>query len=199
MYCVALTGGIASGKTTVASLFANLGIPCIFTDVVAKEITGKQGACFKAISDYFGEQCINPKTGDLNRVFLRENVFKNPKKRLWLEALTHPYIRSSIEKQITTLNSPYCLIEIPLLTQPTLYPYLSRVLLVLSSPNEQLKRVQSRDNSSVEQAKAIINAQPSDRQRRAIADDIIINSTTLASLKTSVDDLHNTYLKLSSP
>ena len=199
MYCIALTGGIASGKSTVADLFSHYGIPILSADSIAKQVSNKGGPCFNAIVDYFGVQFLDSKTGDLNRKMLRKIIFKDSKKRLWLEKLTHPIIQDKIKKAISNAQGPYCLIEIPLLVKHCQYHYISRILLVTTTKSIQISRIQSRDKTSVADAIAIMKAQPDEKQRIENADDIIHNDNNMESLQKSVYNLHKKYLSLSSP
>ena len=128
MFCIALTGTIASGKSTVAQMFAKYSIPVISADAIAKEITRKDAVCYHPIINYFGTSVLIPETGELDRKRLRTLIFADPKKRVWLESLMHPLIRTIIEQRVLMAESPYCVVEIPLLLDRKLYPYIQRVL-----------------------------------------------------------------------
>ena len=197
MYCVGLTGNIGSGKSTVSSYFKELGIDIIDADKVAKDLTVQEKPAFTEIVLHFGKSILSP-TGDLNRRQLRQLIFDNVHERLWLENLLHPLIRKEIEQKAKATNSPYCVIEIPLLKDKLSYPYLNRVLVVQASHELQISRFMARDNSSKDDALAILAAQTDLTKQKALADDLILNTGTLKELKKNVKDLHKKYLELSS-
>ena len=194
MYCIGLTGTIASGKSTVAALFKSLGIDVINADHIAKTLVQPNQPALQEIIKHFGVSILTEK-GELNRRHLRELIVHNVNERVWLEDLLHPLIRQQIEQDINLCKSPYCIIEIPLLTDKLAYPYLNRVLLVTADPEQQIARLMTRDNSSKEQACAILaTTQPNEDKRRAIADDYLINDGTVETLQKKVTELHNYYL-----
>ncbi|MDP1603817.1 MAG: dephospho-CoA kinase [Legionella sp.] len=197
MYCVGLTGNIASGKTTAIAFFRELGIAVINADDIARELTRKDEPAFDHIKGYFGESVINQE-GELNRRFLRELIFSDAKKRLWLESLLHPLIKEAIIKRVSACESPYCVIEIPLLISRLDYPYLDRILVILADEKEQIKRLQKRDTCERESALAIIASQPNQSARREIADDLLINDDTLEKLRNNLKKLHDKYLQLAT-
>jgi dephospho-CoA kinase len=192
MLVVGLTGGIASGKSTVASLFADLGIEIIDADIIARELVAPGKPALAAIVAHFGESLLTA-DGHLNRRALREKVFHNPKQRLWLENLLHPPIREELNARATQAKGPYCILAIPLLTDRKHYPLIKRVLLVDAPEHLQLQRVQQRDQISLVQAKAILTAQSSRETRLALADDIIVNDGDLSQLSTQVQAYHQRY------
>ncbi len=195
MYCVGLTGNIASGKSTVAAYFANLGIDVISADKIAKELTTSAQPAFQGIVNHFG-QAILTKTGELDRRYLRQLIFKNPVERIWLEQYLHPMIRKQVEIQALASKSPYCLIEIPLLRDRALYPYLNRVLLVEAETEQQIERLATRDNSSKADALAILATQADAVTLHKLADDILTNSGSLVELQEKVVELHMRYLQV---
>lgn len=197
MYCVGLMGNIASGKSTVASFFKRQEIDVISADKIARELTASNQPAFYSIVNHFGHSIING-AGELDRQTLRAIIFSDPKQRLWLEKLLHPLIREHILHKITEVQSPYCLIEIPLLNDRADYPYLNRVLLVMADREQQVERVMLRDKVSREQALAILAAQPKDLKRREFADDIIINNGSLSELSKKIEKLHHQYLELAT-
>lgn len=194
MYCVGLTGSIASGKSTVADIFSELGIEIISADKISRMLTEVNQPAFHDIVHHFGESILTT-NGELNRLKLRHLIFDNPDERKWLESILHPLIRKEIEHRVSHCKSPYVLIEIPLLTDKTHYPYLNRILLVTADTDKQIKRLMERDNCSKEHALAILDAQPSETKRRAITDDIIVNDHDLGALSKKVNELHQNYLK----
>ncbi len=193
MYCVGLTGPIASGKSTVAQLFSDLGVTLIDADHIAKQITAKGTPALGQIIAHFGPRFLDA-SGELNRRLLRDTIFQNSHARRWLEQLLHPMIRQEIEEQLATPPQLYYMIEIPLLSNRTAYPYLNRVLLVLTEPSLQMQRITQRDQHSISEASAIMQAQVDEQTYRAVADDLILNHGSLSDLKKAVLQLHQTYL-----
>lgn len=197
MYCVGLTGSIASGKSTVAFFFENRKITVISADQVARALTQTDEGVQKKIINQFGDSILDA-CKKINRTKLRQIIFANPEQRLWLEQLLHPLIRQRIVELVYKSKSPYSVVEIPLLKERKTYPYLDRVIVVLAEPQEQIKRVMERDNCTQKEAQAILAAQPSDADRVAIADDIILNNTSLTALECKVEALHQQYLQFAS-
>ncbi len=198
MYCVGLIGNIASGKSTVAAFFKALAITVISADEVSRELTAAKQPALKLITAHFGKTILHP-SGELNRPALREIIFADPQERRWLEQLLHPLIRKAVKEKALQSLSPYTLIEIPLLKKIADYPYLNRILVVLASNSEQqIQRIMQRDNSSREQAMVILATQSDHLSRLDLADDMIFNTSNLASLKKKVKNLHQYYLQLAS-
>lgn len=193
MYCVGLTGPIASGKSTVAQLFSALGVDLLDADHIAKQITAKGKPALGQIITHFGPKFLDA-SGELNRRLLRDTIFQNSRARHWLEELLHPLIRQEIETQLATPPRLYYMIEIPLLINRTVYPYLNRVLLVLTEPSLQMQRITQRDQHSISEATTIMQAQADEHTYRALADDLILNRGPLFDLKNAVLQLHQTYL-----
>lgn len=196
MLVVGLTGGIGSGKTTVANAFARRGVPLIDTDVLARELVAPGLPALEEIAARFGESVLTP-AGELDRARLREIVFADPEQRGALEQILHPRIRREVETRIAGLDAPYCLVIIPLLSETGGYPFLDRVLLVDTTTELQVRRTMARDRLSRGQIEQIIASQSSREQRQALADDIIDNSNDIARLEQQVDRLHQHYLHLS--
>jgi len=197
VYCIGLTGNIASGKSTAATYFAALGIDVISADEIAKELTAKtQPACI-AIVNHFGKSALTAE-GELNRPYIRQQIFNDTSKRLWLEQLLHPLIRKQIESRIGRSTSPYCLIEIPLLSDRLNYPYLNRILLIQAEQNQQIERYIKRDKGSKEEAIAILAAQQ-ERNQHVLADDVLMNTGTLTELQDKIDAFHTKYLYFAQP
>ena len=192
---VALTGGIASGKTAVSDYFAQLGVDVIDADLVAREVVepGSQGLL--AIHNYFGSEVINT-DGSLNRALLRSIVFEDEIERQWLNELLHPLIRNRMQQLRQSIQSAYSLSVIPLLYESNQHQDFDRVLVVDCPKEQQIKRLMARDNSDLEQAEAILASQASREQRLSIADDIIYNSTDLHSMQSQVINLHSKYLAM---
>ncbi|KTC93519.1 dephospho-CoA kinase [Fluoribacter dumoffii] len=194
VYCVGLTGGIGSGKTTVAELFSRLGIEVIHADKISRELTQKDKSAYKRILEHYGNRILLD-DGELDRSKLREIIFSDPKERDWLEHLLHPLIREVIKQRVAASLSPYCMIEIPLLISKEAYPYINRILLLCAPEELQISRLMQRDQCSKEQAQAILAAQPDIEKRLDSADDIVINNRDIEQLSQKVNDLHYTYLQ----
>ncbi|MFC7782160.1 dephospho-CoA kinase [Legionella taurinensis] len=196
MYCVGLTGNIASGKSSAIRCFKSLGIPVVIADDIAREVTAPGQPALRAIQQHFGDAMLHQ--GHLNRSKLRQLIFKQPEERQWLESLLHPLIRRQIEMRVTSFKAPYCVIEIPLLLDRSHYPYLNRILVILSESERLIERVMARDQHTREEALAILAAQPDEAARRAIADDLVINEGSLADFEQKIYDLHEKYLFLAN-
>lgn len=194
VYCIGLTGNIASGKSTVAGFFRELGIQVLNADQISRQLTVPGTYSYKQIAHRYGSSVIGA-DHQLDRKKLRAIIFADIQERLWLEQLLHPQIRKQIAQEVALCTTPYCVIEIPLLMDKKHYPYLNRVLLVLSPIEVQIQRIISRDQCTEEQARAIIAAQPAVEHRKGIADDILVNEGDLEYLKREVLKLHQHYLK----
>jgi dephospho-CoA kinase len=199
-FCVGLTGGVGSGKSTVAERFARLKVPVIDTDVIAHALTGPNGAAMAAIVQMFGAD-IATETGALDRAVMRARVFFDPEARKRLEAILHPLILAQVaHQQLTNAWAPYVLLVVPLLVEnlPSYRPMLQRILLVDCDESQQLERTAARPGLDLEQAKAILGAQASQAVRLAIADDVINNRADLSYLDEQVKCLHSMYLGMSA-
>jgi dephospho-CoA kinase len=194
---IGLTGGFASGKSTVANYFAELGIAIIDTDQIAREVTQPGTLGYQQIIQQFGTQLINA-NGTLNRSQLRTLIFSQPKQRRWLENLLHPLIRQELQHHLPFVTSPYCILVIPLLVETDSYSLVDRILVVDAPAALQIARAQQREQMAIEQVLAIIRAQADRQQRLAIADDVIDNTEDLVSLKQKIVQLHQHYLQLAS-
>lgn len=197
-YIVGLTGGIGSGKTTIANLFAELGVPLVDADVVAREVVAKGSPLLSKIVEHFGSQILT-KQGELNRAALREIVFHHDEEKQWLNNLLHPAIRERMKQQVSEQTSPYTLFVVPLLIENKLTALCDRILVVDVSPQTQLARSAQRDNNNFEQIQRIINSQVSQQARLKWADDVINNDAELAQnlphLQQKVLELHQFYLQ----
>lgn len=192
---VGLTGGIASGKSTVAQLFGALGVPVVDSDEIAREIVAPGEPLLATIATRFGPEVLTA-DGRLNRRALRERVFADPSARAELESLTHPVIRAELERRSLAAGGPYVLLVIPLLVEKDLGGMVDRVLVVDSDESVQVRRLQARDGATREQAQAILSAQASRAARLAAADDVIVNAGDLHALRDQVAALHAGYLEL---
>jgi len=194
---VALTGGIASGKSTVAKFFAALGVPIIDTDQVARQVVEPGQPPLERLVERFGAAILTP-DGHLDRPKLREIVFSDPKARADLEALTHPAIGSAVQAWSAAAGGPYQILIIPLLVEKGLTSQVDRVLVVDCDEDLQIRRLQARDGSTLEQARAILNAQTSRAARLKAADDVIQNDGDLSAVRDQVSALHARYLQLAT-
>ncbi|MHB1060383.1 MAG: dephospho-CoA kinase [Thiobacillus sp.] len=198
MFAVGLTGGIGSGKSTVADCFAALGVPVIDTDVIARALTAPGGAALEAIRAAFGATVMQA-DGTLNRAVLRRRVFADSAARHQLEAILHPRIRQGVAQKLATLTAPYALIVIPLLVETGDYrDVLNRVLVVDCPEAVQIARVMARSGLAHGEIKAILAAQAGRAERLAVADDIIVNTVSLGALRAEVAALHQRYLALAA-
>jgi dephospho-CoA kinase len=195
VFRVGLTGGIASGKSTVAKFFAALGVPIIDTDQVAREVVEPGQPPLERLVERFGREILTP-DGHLDRPKLREIVFSDPKARADLEALTHPAIGTAVEAWSAAAGGPYQILSIPLLVEKNLASQVDRVLVVDCDEELQIRRLQARDGSTVEQARAILNAQTSRTARLKSAHDVIQNNGDLSAVRDQVSALHARYLEL---
>ena len=192
---IALTGGIASGKSTVAKLFAALGAKLIDTDQVAREVVAPGTPALAAIAQRFGADIIDG-LGQLDRARLRRIVFDDAIARRDLEAIMHPAIRTETLRQCREAGGPYQLVAIPLLVETDGAADYDRVLLVDVSPATQLARLMPRDGMTHAEATRMIAAQATREARRAAAHDIIDNNGDVAALAPQVEALHRRYLAL---
>jgi dephospho-CoA kinase len=195
MLIVGLTGGLASGKSTVAERFAARGVPVIDTDVIAHELVEPGQPTLEKIRAAFGPDVLTV-AGRLDRAWLRQHVFADPAQRLHLEAILHPLIHQDVVRRLPTLHGAYCLIVVPLLVESTQRYPLDRVLVVDVPETLQRQRAAARDGLRPELIAAILASQASRAQRLAVADDVIVNDADLAHLDAEVARLHTLYLGL---
>jgi len=194
MFVVGLTGGIGSGKSTVADLFAALGVPVIDTDLIARQLTAADGEALQEIRDTFPDAVMRA-DGTLDRAVLRRIVFGDAAARKRLEAILHPRIRREVELRLNQLHAPYAMIVIPLLVETNDYrDLLNRVLVVDCTEAQQLERTMARSKLSREEVVAILGAQVSREQRLAVANDVLTNMATPETLRADVSMLHQRYL-----
>ncbi|MES1195871.1 MAG: dephospho-CoA kinase [Steroidobacter sp.] len=191
---VALTGGIASGKSAVAAEFAKLGVPVIDTDEIARAVVEPGQPALQAVIDHFGKDILD-RNGKLDRKQLRERIFKNPAEKQALETILHPAIRAEQLHRAKTAGGEYQLHVVPLLTETGNRHLYGRVLVVDCAPETQLQRLIARDGIARDLAERMLAAQATREQRLAIADDVIDNSGDPALLAAAVTRLHQRYLK----
>ncbi|HXV11849.1 MAG TPA: dephospho-CoA kinase [Burkholderiales bacterium] len=195
-FCVGLTGGIASGKTSAAKRFEELGAAVIDTDAIAHELTGPGGAAMAKIGDAFGADFVAP-DGSLERIRMRQLVFGDPRARAKLEAILHPLIRAQARAQIAAAQQPYVMVVVPLLLETGAYRELvQRVLVVDCSEAQQIERAMRRSGLAESDVRAILAVQLSRAERLERADDVIDNSGGLETMRRQVDAMHAKYLAL---
>ncbi|MCL9775024.1 dephospho-CoA kinase [Vibrio methylphosphonaticus] len=197
-YVIGLTGGIASGKTTVANLFRDeFNIELVDADIVAREVVEKDSPGLNAITAQFGPSILLP-SGELNRTALRERIFASEQDKEWINQLLHPMIRQRMQVLLDNSKSPYTLFVVPLLVENGLNSMADRVLVVDVQEETQIYRTMTRDGVPESQVRSILNSQADRETRLAYADDVIDNNTNNAQLLSQVTQLHQKYLALCS-
>lgn len=195
MLAIGLTGGIGSGKSTVAEHFRQHGVPVFDADVICRDLVEPGEPALAEIVARFGAGIID-QDGRLDRESLREDVFSDEHKRLALEAILHPRVHAQMRTGLQTLDAPYALLMIPLLVEGGRNDLVQRILVVDLPESEQIARVSHRDGLSEDQVRAIMAAQASREQRLAVADDVIDNRGDPGDLAGQVNALHQRYLQL---
>ncbi|EMK3304399.1 dephospho-CoA kinase [Vibrio vulnificus] len=194
---IGLTGGIASGKTTVANLFQqHFAIDIVDADIVARQVVARGSAGLTAIVDHFGVDILTHE-GKLDRGQLRQRIFAHSEEKQWLNALLHPMIRRKMIEDLAQVSSPYALLVVPLLVENQLQTLCDRVLVVDVEEKTQLQRTMDRDGVDEQQVRAILKAQASRHERLALADDVIKNESKDQDLLQQITDLHQKYLAIS--
>ena len=189
---IGLTGGIASGKTTVADMFATLGVTVIDTDVIARQIVQSGEPALDDIRERFGESLITA-DGDLDRAAMRKLIFSDDQARADLESILHPRIGASVRLQSAAAAGPYQVIVVPLLVGSPLREFVDRILVVDCAEETQIQRLLARDTETIEQARKMLAAQSSRQDRLSIADDVINNEQGLDDVHTQVLALDTRY------
>jgi dephospho-CoA kinase len=192
---IGLTGGIASGKSTVAQRFTDLGVPVIDADVAARAVVASGTPGLARVIERFGPGVL-AQNGELDRRALRDLIFSNPGARRDLETILHPLIRADMKRSADQAVGPYVVMAIPLLIEGGPSDRVDRILVIDVDEAVQLRRVMERDGSTAEQARAILASQASRSARLAAADDVLQNSGTVTDLRQAVDRLHERYLRL---
>lgn len=198
-YLVGLTGGIGSGKSTVANMFAAHGIRVVDTDLISHQLTQTDGAAIPAIRETFGAQFIDAQ-GALDRVKMRDLVFNNPAEKNRLEAILHPLIFSQTKQQAaSTTDAPYTLVVVPLLYESGRYAgWLHRVVTVDCPEETQIARAVQRSNMNEAAVRAIMAQQITRNERLTLSDDVIVNSGSLDELEKQVAEMHHRLCALAS-
>ncbi|HEY8035901.1 MAG TPA: dephospho-CoA kinase [Methylobacter sp.] len=197
MLKIGLTGGIGSGKSTVAKIFADLNIPTLDADKIAHRLVEKGQPALAQISREFGPDILYS-DGSLNRKKLRELVFSDIIQKQKLESILHPLVFNSIAAELKRLTAPYCIISIPLLFETSMTHFVDRILVIDCPVETQIERVKARDKLTIERVQSIIDHQVSRAFRKANADDVIDNTGPDYRLAEQVKKLHNLYLSLST-
>jgi dephospho-CoA kinase len=192
-YRVGLTGGIGSGKSTVAGFFADLGVPIIDADVAARAVVEPGRPALAEIARVFGEELVV--NGRLQRDRLRGLVFADSRRRRQLESLLHPLIRSEMNQQLRKVDSAYCILSIPLLLEVGWQDEVDSILVVDTTEAMQIARTMQRDGLTAAEVEAIMHSQVPRRARLAQADEIIRNDGDINSLRMQVRHIHDLYLQ----
>lgn len=197
--CIGLTGGIGSGKSTVAALFGERGAAIADSDAISHRLTGAGGAAIPALRAEFGEGCITPDDA-LDRAYMRRLVFADPATKKRLEAILHPMIRAQMLAQAGNIGqAPYALLVVPLLFETQGYRNIvKRALVVDCAPEDQIARTMRRSGLSEGEVRAIMAQQIGREERLKLADDIIRNDADMAGLRQQVERLHQRYLTFST-
>ncbi len=198
MFSVGLTGGIASGKTTISSLFAKLGVSVVDTDIISRKLLEPGELAFDQVCAHFGASIVNI-DGKIDRVRLREIVFNKPAEKSWLETMLHPLIyQRSHDAIVTNAGADYVLVVVPLLFETNFQSLVDRILVVDCPAEQQIERLVKRDQIDESLAQKMLLQQLSNAERLARAHDIIDNRSADVDLESQVAALHKRYLQLSA-
>ena len=198
MLRIGLTGGIGSGKSTVANLFAKRGVPIIDTDDIAREMAVPAGPAYARIVHSFGGDILNS-TGEIDRAGLRARVFANDSDRRKLETILHPLIRAEVARRAKQLRADYCIVVVPLLFEAKFDDLVDRILLIDADELQQVSRAAARSQMTEDEIRAIMATQIDADSRRQRADDVLDNRAGIAQLETAVECLHEKYRGLARP
>jgi len=194
-FTVGLTGGIASGKSTVMAIFSELGIDTVDADLLVRDLLDTDENLLQKIREHFGPGYFN-RNGQLDRQALRARIFSDTEDRQFLESLIHPRIRESLTQARSEFQSPYGIFVVPLLIEANMTDLVDRVAVVDIPEEEQLERIMQRDEISRDMALQAVASQIPRKQRLDFADDVIDNTKSLDALKKSLLQLHEQYLEL---
>ena len=194
-WILGLTGGIGSGKSAAAKHFASLGVHTVDADHAARWVVEPGRPALAKIAEHFGTQVLQS-DGQLDRAALRQEIFREPEQRLWLEALLHPLIGQEISNNLALAESPYAILVSPLLIESGQHQLTQRILVVDTPESLQMQRTIARDQVSEQQVQAILQVQASREQRLSKAHDVLVNDQDLSWLESEVRRLHDFYLNL---
>ena len=192
---IGLTGGIGSGKSAAGNEFSKLGITVIDADLVAKEAASKYSIAYKNIVDHFGNDILDD-FENIDRKKLRDIIFSKPSQKEILESFLHPVIKENITNQILSSKSDYTIIMVPLIFETNSMNQYQRILVVDCDEELQISRAIKRDNSNKEDIQKILNSQASREERLSIADEVILNNSSIEFLKQEVLKVHKIYMDL---
>lgn len=196
MFSVGLTGGIASGKTTVSNLFADLGVPIVDTDVISRKLLVPGERAYQQVCAHFGAQILHA-NGQIDRSALRRLVFADPVQKTWLETMLHPLIyQRSHDAIVEHSRARYVLVVVPLLFETNFQPLVDRILVVDCPEDQQIRRLMKRDDIDEALARSMVAQQLSNARRVARGHDIINNREDDSDLKSQVNALHRKYIEL---
>ena len=194
---IGLTGGIASGKSTVEQRFMELGVPVVNADDSSRAVVERGRPGLLAVTAAFGKSVLT-KDGELDRRALRSVIFSDSARRRQLESILHPLIRADMEHRAATAAGPYVVLSIPLLVEGGARDHVDRILVVDADENVQLQRLMARDSVTEAEARAVLAAQASRAERLKAADDVLVNTGSVPELRQAVDELHRRYLELAA-
>lgn len=195
MLRIGLTGGIGSGKSSAAAMFARRGVPVIDADEIAKQLVAPGQPAYERIIQRFGKEFVDA-DGFIDRGRLRRHVFDDPASRRELEAILHPRVRQQIQRQLRVLRAPYCVIVIPLIFEANQQDLVDRILVIDAAEDTQVQRVAARSSLADDEIRKIIAAQIGRNVRLRQAHDVITNEGELEQLEERVDAFHTRYLDL---
>lgn len=200
MLKVGLTGGIGCGKSSAVAIFRALGVPIVDADRIAREIVQKGEPALIEVAKTFGAEALTAE-GELNRAWMREQIFKEPAARTQLEEILHPIIHARIGQAMQSAFeswASYVIVDVPLLVEQGYQSLFDRIVVVDCLPSQQLERVQARDHTAASQTKQIMQVQVSRELRLQAASDVLDNTSTQEVLELQVNQLHKKFLGLSS-
>lgn len=198
MLKVGLTGGVAAGKSTVATEFAQLDVPVADADLIARELTAPGKPGLMALRAALGDEILDS-SGQLDRHRLRRQLFSDALLRKRVESILHPLVLEELARQLAAVNGPYCIAVVPLLVESAAARALVDRVLVVDCPEPlQLRRLMSRDGETASSARAMLAAQAARTRRLASGDDILVNEGGLTQLRDAVQRLHAFYLDIAA-
>lgn len=200
MLKVGLTGGIGCGKSSAVAIFRALGVPIVDADRIAREVVQKGEPALIEVAKAFGAEALTAE-GELNRAWMREQIFKKPAARTQLEEILHPIIHARIGQAMQSAfesGAGYVIVDVPLLVEQGYQNLFDRIVVVDCLPSQQLERVQARDHTAASQTKQIMQVQVSRELRLQAASDVLDNTSTQEVLELQVNQLHKKFLGLSS-